>query len=56
MLGSWSDHARIGRALYIITFQLFWRNFAVILESHFAWQAQYSVMLEDDTCGSIHAL
>ena len=23
-------------------------------ESHFAWQAQYSVMLEDDTCCSAH--
>ena len=23
-------------------------------DSHFAWQAQYSVMLEDDTCCSAH--
>ena len=23
-------------------------------DSHFAWQPQYSVMLEDDTCCSVH--
>ena len=43
--GSCSDHSRIGRALQM-TFHLFWRNFCEILASHFAWQAQYSVMLE----------
>ena len=45
---SFSDPVRIGPALEM-TFQLFSRNLSEILESHFAWQAQYSVMLEDDT-------
>ena len=53
MVGSCSDHSRIGRALQM-TFHLFWRNFCEILEGHFASQAQYSVMLEDDTCCSAH--
>ena len=52
-LGSSSDHARIGPALEM-TFQLFSRNFSEILEHHFAWQAQYLVMLEDATCCSAH--
>ena len=52
-LGSSSDHARIGPALEM-TFQLFSRNFFEMLESHFAWQAQYLVMLEDATCCSAH--
>ena len=52
-LGSSSDPARIGPALEM-TFQLFSRNFAEILENHFAWQAQYLVMLEDATCCSAH--
>ena len=50
-LGSSSDPARIGPALEM-TFQLFSRNFSEILENHFAWQAQYLVMLEDATCCS----
>ena len=37
-----------------MTFQLFSRNFFEMLESHFAWQAQYLVMLEDATCCSAH--
>ena len=53
MLGSFSDHSRIGPALEM-TFQLFSRNFFEMLESHFAWQAQYLVMLEDATCCSAH--
>ena len=54
ILGSSSDHARIGPALEM-TFQLFSRNFFEMLESHFAWQAQYLVlMLEDATCCSAH--
>ena len=53
MLGSSSDPARIGPALEM-TFQLFSRNFFEMLESHFAWQAQYLVMLEDATCCSAH--
>ena len=53
MVGSCSDHARIGPALEM-TFQLFSRNFFEMLESHFAWQAQYSVMLEDAICCSAH--
>ena len=48
---SCSDPARIGPAL---TFQLFSRNFCEILESHFAWQAQYLVSLDNDTCCSAH--
>ena len=50
---SCSDPARIGPALEM-TFQLFSRNFCEMLESHFAWQAQYLVMLEDATCCSAH--
>ena len=53
MLGSCSDHSRIGPALEM-TFQLFSRNFCKILESHFAWQAQYLVSLDNDTCCSAH--
>ena len=36
---SWSDHARIGRALEM-TFQPFSANFFEILDGHFSWQAQ----------------
>ena len=50
---SCSDHSRIGPALEM-TFQLFSRNFFEMLESHFAWQAQYLMMLEDATCCSAH--
>ena len=53
MVGSWSDPARIGPALEM-TFKLFSRNFCEILESHFAWQAQYLVRLDNDTCCSAH--
>ena len=34
ILGSWSDHGRIGRALEM-TFQLFSANFSEILDGHF---------------------
>ena len=56
ILGSCSDHSRIGRALEM-TFHPFSANFFEILDSndsHFAWQAQYSVMLEDDTGCAAH--
>ena len=53
LLGSCSEPARIGPALEM-TFQLFSRNFCEILESHFAWQAQYLVSLDNDTCCSAH--
>ena len=53
LLGSCSDHSRIGPALEM-TFQLFSRNFFEMLESHFAWQAQYSLMFQDDTGCSAH--
>ena len=53
MLGSVSDHARIGRALEM-TFQLFSANFCLILGGHFAWQAQYLVRLEGVDCCSAH--
>ena len=39
MLGSWSDHSRIGRALEM-PLQLFSANFCPMLDGHFAWQAQ----------------
>ena len=48
ILGSCSDHSRIGPALEM-TFQLFSRNFFEMLESNFAWQAQYLVSLDNDT-------
>ena len=50
MVGSCSDHARIGRALEM-TFHLFSAIFCLIL-GHFAWQAQYLVRLEVDACCS----
>ena len=53
MVGSFSDHSRIGPALEM-TFQLFLRKFFEMLQNHFAWQAQYLVMLEDATCCSAH--
>ena len=53
LLGCCSDPARIGPALEM-TFQLFSRNFFEMLESHFAWQAQYLVSLDNDTCCSAH--
>ena len=53
LLGCCSDHSRIGPALEM-TFQLFSRNFCEMLESHFAWQAQYSLMFQDDTGCSAH--
>ena len=53
MLGSVSDHARIGRALEM-TFHLFSANFSEMLGGHFAWQAQYLVRLEGDACCSAH--
>ena len=54
-VGSFSDHSRImvGRALEM-TFQLFSANFSLILGVHFAWQAQYLVMLQGDACRSAH--
>ena len=53
LLGCCSDHSRIGPALEM-TFQLFSRNLFEMLESHFAWQAQYSLMFQDDTGCSAH--
>ena len=53
MLGSFSDHARIGRALEM-TFHPFSANFFEILDGHFSWQAQYLVSLDNDTCCSAH--
>ena len=50
---SWSDHARIGRALEM-TFHPFSANFFEILDGHFSWQAQYMVSLDNDTCCSAH--
>ena len=51
MLGSFSDHARIGRALEM-PLQLFSANFCQMLGGHFAWQAQYLVRLEGVDCCS----
>ena len=53
MLGSCSDHARIGRALEM-PLHLFSANFSKIWECNFAWQAQYLVRLEGDACCSAH--
>ena len=53
MVGSWSDHSRIGRALEM-TLQPFSANLSQILEAHFSWQAQYLVRLEGDICCSTH--
>ena len=53
MVGSWSDHGRIGRALEM-TLQPFSANLSQILEGHFSWQAQYLVRLEGDICCSTH--
>ena len=60
MVGSSSDRARIilgmvsDRSRVVNDVSSVWRNFAEILENHFAWQAQYLVMLEDATCCSAH--
>ena len=53
MLGTVSDHARIGRALEM-TFQLFSANFCPMFGGHFAWQAQYLVRSEGVDCCSAH--
>ena len=53
MVGSFSDHARIGRALEM-TFHPFSANFFEILDGHFSWQAQYLVSLDYDACCSAH--
>ena len=53
MVGSVLDHGRIGRALEM-TFQLLSRNLSEILESHFAWQVQYSVSLDNNTYYAAH--
>ena len=50
---SFSDHARIGRALEM-TFHPFSANFFEILDGHFSWQAQYLVSLDNDTCCFAH--
>ena len=53
ILGTVSDHSRIGRALEM-TFHLFSANSCQMLGGHFAWQAQYLVRLEGDACCSAH--
>ena len=53
ILGSCSDHGRIGRALEM-PLQLFSANFCQMLGGHFAWQAQYLVRLEGVDCCSPH--
>ena len=53
MVGSCSDHGRIGRALEM-TFHLFSQNFSHILDGFFSWQVQYLVSLDTDTCCSAH--
>ena len=53
MVGSWSDHARIGPALEM-TFHLFLEIFFEILQCDFSWQTQYLVRLDRDTCCSAH--
>ena len=46
LLGSFSDRSRIVNDVSYVT--------RISHDSHFAWQAQYSVMLGDDTCCSAH--
>ena len=46
MVGSFSDHARIGRALQ--------PKFSHTLAGHFSWQAQYLARLDNDTCCFAH--
>ena len=53
MLGSFSDHSRIVPALEM-TFHLFSKILSEILQFNFAWQAQYLVRLDRDTCCSAH--
>ena len=53
MVGSCSDHGRIGRALEM-TFHPFSANFFEIRDGHFSWQAQYLVSLDYDACCSAH--
>ena len=53
ILGSFSDHGRIGRTLEM-TFHPFSANFFEILDGHFSWQAQYLVSLDYDACCSAH--
>ena len=54
MVGSCSDRSRIVNKTFNNVFQLFWRNFCEMLERHFSWQVQYTVMLEDDSSCSAH--
>ena len=49
ILGSWSDHSRIGRALEM-PLQPFSVNFASIWVLNFAWQAQYLVRCDAGAC------
>ena len=49
ILGSFSDRPRIGNDVSAV-----FEKFLQILESHFAWQAQYLVSLDKDTCCSAH--
>ena len=53
MVGSCSDHGRIGRALEM-TFHLFSPNFSHRLDGYFSWQVQDLVSLDTDTCCSAH--
>ena len=53
MLGSFSDHGRIGSALEM-TFHLFLEIFFDILQCHFSWQVKYLGRLDSDTCCSAH--
>ena len=53
MVGSCSDHARIGRELEM-TFHPFSANFFEIRDGHFSRQAQYLVSLDYDACCSAH--
>ena len=53
ILGSFSDHGRIGPALEM-TFHLFLEIFFDILQCHFSWQVQYLGRLNSDTCCSAH--
>ena len=56
-VGSFSERSRImlgSVAHWKLPLQLFSVNFSKIRECNFAWQAQYLVRLQVDTCCSAH--
>ena len=52
LTGSWWDHAPSFSDRPRIVNELFSANFSHVLHGLFAWQAQYLVRLDNDTCCS----